>query len=626
MQKNAKPKQKELDEIKFREDLVKEINEDFSLRQKNRLELEKQWQKNMDFLAGKQYEDLNYGGVSFSASGDFSWNERGVYNHVAPIIESRLARLSRLKIELSVMARSDDDTDVKGAESAEKAIKAIFNKESTTDAIKKTNLWSETCGTGFYKVIWDNDGGDFVGVSEGVNVKQGDVKIISVSPFEIFPDNLFLERIEDCASIIHARAVSVKEIKEIYGVELVGRDINVYGLDEKSVGINDRNQANVLKNAVMVIEKYEKPTKEFKNGRLITVAGDTLLYYGELPYKIGDDKTYGYPFIKQESNPVAGSFFGTSIIERLIPVQKAYNAVKNRKHEFLNRIANGVLKVEDGSIDVEELETDGLAPGKILVYRQGAKEPEMLSPLSMPTDFSEEESKLLNEFVAISGVSDVSSSSKNAGLTSGSALQLLIEQDNQRLFMTAERIRKSFLKIAKFSLRLYSQFLAGVMLLRFSDKRDKNRVYYVDKNAVNSDDVYYERDNQMFFSEEIKRETVLKLLETGLLSDDEGKVRQIVKEKVLEILGYSDLASQKGISILQEEKAKNENLSIRKHGLEIEEIDDDAIHIDEHLRYVFAEYDELTEEEKQRLFTHIKNHKERQKLNSKENNNGKNTY
>jgi hypothetical protein len=129
----------------------------------------------------------------------------------------------------------------------------------------------------------------------------------------------------------------------------------------------------------------------------------------------------------------------------------------------------------------------------------------------------------------------------------------------------------------------------------------------------------------MFFSEEIKRETVLKLLETGLLSDDEGKVRQIVKEKVLEILGYSDLASQKGISILQEEKAKNENLSIRKYGLEIEEIDDDAIHIDEHLRYVFAEYDELTEDEKQRLFTHIKNHKERQKLNLKENNDGKDT-
>ena len=611
MQKNTKTSEKQERELKFKEDLIKEITEDFSSRQTKRLELEKQWQENMNFLAGNQYSTATVGGVIADNYGDFSWSERGVYNHVAPIIESRLARLSKIKTDVSVMSKSEDDTDVKGAESAEKALKSLFSKESTQDAIKKTNLWSETCGTGFYKIIWNNDGGDFVGVNNGVEVMQGDVKIISVSPFEIFPDNLFTERVEDCASIIHARAVSVKEIKEKYGVELVGKDLDVFGAEISAT--SKKTSATVLENAVMVIEKYEKPTKEFKNGRLITVAGDALLYYGELPYRVGENKTFGYPFIKQECNPVSGSFFGTSIIERLIPVQKAYNAVKNRKHEFLNRIANGVLKVEDGSIDLDDLETEGLAPGKILVYRQGAKEPEMLSPLSMPADFSDEENKLLSEFVSISGVSDVSSSSKNAGLSSGSALQLLIEQDNQRLYMTAERIRKSFLKIAKISLRLYSQFLAGIMVVKYKDKNDKKHVYYVDKNAVSSDEVYFERENQMFFSEEVKRETVLKLLDGGLLTDEDGVLRQTVKEKVLEILGYSDLASQKGLSILQEEKAKNENIKIRKLGAPIEEIDD-AIHIDEHLRYVFAEYDELTEEEKQRLFAHIKAHKDNQKL------------
>ncbi len=612
MQKNTKTSEKQERELKFKEDLIKEITEDFSSRQTKRLELEKQWQENMNFLSGNQYSSATVGGVTANNFGDFSWSERGVYNHVAPIIESRLARLSKIKTDVSVMSKSEDDTDVKGAESAEKALKSLFSKESTQDAIKKTNLWSETCGTGFYKIIWNNDGGDFVGVNNGVEVMQGDVKIISVSPFEIFPDNLFTERVEDCASIIHARAVSVKEIKEKYGVELVGKDLDVFGAEISAT--SKKTSATVLENAVMVIEKYEKPTKEFKNGRLITVAGDALLYYGELPYRVGENKTFGYPFIKQECNPVSGSFFGASIIERLIPVQKAYNAVKNRKHEFLNRIANGVLKVEDGSIDLDDLETEGLAPGKILVYRQGAKEPEMLSPLSMPADFSDEENKLLSEFVSISGVSDVSSSSKNAGLSSGSALQLLIEQDNQRLYMTAERIRKSFLKIAKFSLRLYSQFLAGIMVVKYKDKNDKKHVYYVDKNAVSSDEVYFERENQMFFSEEVKRETVLKLLDGGLLTDEDGVLRQTVKEKVLEILGYSDLASQKGLSILQEEKAKNENIKIRKLGAPIEEIDDDAIHIDEHLRYVFAEYDELTEEEKQRLFAHIKAHKDNQKL------------
>lgn len=622
MQKNTKRTQKEQTELKFKEDLVKEVTEDFKKRQKNRLEFEKQWQKNIDFLSGKQYSDVSENGNISIGYGDFSWNERGVYNHIAPIVESRLARLSKIKTDLFVMSKSEDDTDVKGAESAEKALKALFLKESTIDAIKKTNLWSETCGTGFYKVIWNNDGGDLVGMTDGVEVKMGDVKIISVSPFEIFPDNLFCERIEDCASIIHARAVSVKEVKEKYGVELVGKDVDVYGLSETGNSPYKNSGANILENAVMVIEKYEKPSSEFKNGRLITVAGEEILYYGELPYKIGDGKSYGYPFIKQECISKTGCFFGVSIIERLIPIQKAYNAVKNRKHEFLNRIANGVLKVEDGSIDVEDLETDGLAPGKILVYRQGAKEPEMLSPLSMPSDFSDEEDKLLNEFVAVSGVSDVSSSSKNAGLSSGSALELLIEQDNQRLYATAEKIRDSYLKIAKFSLRLYSQFLAGIMVVKFRDKQDKKRLFYVDKSAVNSDEVYFERENQMFSSEEIKRETVLKLLDCGLLSDEKGNIRQSIKEKVLTILGYSDLASQKGISILQEEKAKNENKLIRTKGLDIEEIDDDEIHIDEHLRYVFAEYDELSETEKQRIFAHIKAHKERQNLKQKEINNG----
>lgn len=67
------------------------------------------------------------------------------------------------------------------------------------------------------------------------------------------------------------------------------------------------------------------------------------------------------------------------MVERTIPIQRAYNAVKNRKHEFLNRIAVGVLAVEDGSVDVDNLETEGLSPGKILVYRQGSNPPRLMS-------------------------------------------------------------------------------------------------------------------------------------------------------------------------------------------------------------------------------------------------------
>ena len=64
------------------------------------------------------------------------------------------------------------------------------------------------------------------------------------------------------------------------------------------------------------------------------------------------------------------------LVDMLVPFQRAYNAAKNRKMEFLNRYTMGILCVEDGSVDVDELETEGVTPGKVIIYRQGSVAPE----------------------------------------------------------------------------------------------------------------------------------------------------------------------------------------------------------------------------------------------------------
>lgn len=66
------------------------------------------------------------------------------------------------------------------------------------------------------------------------------------------------------------------------------------------------------------------------------------------------------------------------LVSFLIPSQRAYNAVRNREIEYINRCSIGILCVEDGSVDVDELCEDGLAPGKVIVYRQGSKAPSQL--------------------------------------------------------------------------------------------------------------------------------------------------------------------------------------------------------------------------------------------------------
>lgn len=608
--KKVKPKD---EKDKFVEEIVAETESDFLSRQKARLSYERQWELNLNFLKGNQYYGISGRGELICEDKNYFWQNRGVFNHIAPIIETRLAKLKRVQPTVYVRPKSDDDDDITSASIAEKLISESFKSSNLEEVVRQVNAWSETCGTGFYKIIWNNEGGKKLGSLDGRSVYEGETEVLAVSPFEIFPDSLYTENIDKCSSIIQAKAVPVSFIKEKYGVDIEGNEIDVYDLTVSSSVKGNKPSKKTINDAVVIIEKYQAPTSEFPNGRLITVAGGKLLYYGELPYKSGEDGKRGYPFVKQESNIVSGAFFGSSVIERLIPVQRAYNAVKNRKHEFINRISNGVMTVEDGSIDVDDLSNDGLCPGKVLVYRQGSKAPEMMEENSIPTEFSDEEEKLINEFVIISGVSDVSSSSNNATVSSGSALEILIEQDNERLTMIAEIVRKCYLEIAKHVLRLYQQFLSGVRAVKSTDPFDKTRIYYADKNTVFSDDVYLESENELMFTPTQKKDMVFKLYNSGLLFGENGKISPSTKEKVLSLLGYKDLDSQKGLSRLQEEKAQTENAVIRKSGMEVEEIDDHGIHIDEHTRYVLSEYDELSKEEKERLFAHIKEHKEKLK-------------
>lgn len=608
-----KKEQKEREEFVSR--IVDEVQRDFLQRQKERVEYERKWELNLNFLVGNQYVVISPKGEIVNEDKEYYWQKRESFNHIAPLIETRIAKLSQVTPEVSVRPLSQDDSDVSKAGVAEKLISGNFKLNDIHRVVQKVTNWSEACGSGFYKIVWNNSGGNKVGMLDGKDVFEGEVQIIPVSPFEIYPDSLYTEKVEDLNSIIHAKAVNVSVVKEKYGVDLVGKDVGVFSLTSSSPYKRLGSKDKVVKNAVIVIEKFERPSYLYPNGRLITVADDKLLYYGELPYRNGENGDRTFPFVKQDSISVSGMFFGMSVIERLIPVQRSYNAVKNRKHEFLNRLSMGMLTVEDGSLDLDDLEGEGLSPGKILVYRQGSKAPEMMSESVLPPDFDKEEDKLLQEFVCISGVSDVSTSQKNANLSSASALQILIEQDNERLTTTAEYIRRCYLQIASQVLKLYAQFISGVKMVKYKDSFNRTKVCYAKKDTALADDVYLESENELLFTPSKKKELVFKMYESGLLNDEEGGIRPLTKEKLLSLLGYKDLDYQKGISRLQEEKASEENKVIKDAEVQIEEIDDDAIHIDEHTRFVLSEYNDLNEAQRKNIFMHIEKHKERMNKN-----------
>lgn len=590
----------------FRDEVLSDLFADFYSRQDERRKLEKQWELDLEFLAGNQYCEISPRGEVEEEEKYYYWQNRGAFNHIAPIIDSRVAKLTKMKPIMSVKAAGAEESDVKNAKLATALVNSSYQRLSLGDVISKTTGWSESCGTGFYFIGWNPDAGKLLGEVDGKKVFEGDVVVESVSPFEIYPDSLCYENIESCESIIRARAMKTADVERLYGITVAGEDVKVFGVDKAATG------KSIVHDSVLVLEKYERPTADFPDGRLIVACEKTILYMGELPYVNGVEGRRGFPFVKQNSIDKAGCFFGMSMVERLIPVQKAYNAVKNRKQEFLNRLTMGVVAVEDGSVDTDELAEEGLSPGKIIVYRQGSNPPALMGTGTMPTDLNREEDRLLNEFILLSGVSEFSRSTDVAAGTSGVALQLLIEQEDARLNAVTENVRSAIRETAKQMIRLFKQFATSTRLLRTAGEQGKVELYYFNSSDLGSDDVVFDTENELSYTPAQKKSAVYELIDAGLLTDDTGKLSERTKAKLLEILGFGSIDNTLDIESLHINKADEENLSGFKKPIVVDEYDDHELHIAEHTRFLLSAESEgvrKNPETKKNALEHLRAHK-----------------
>ena len=621
-QDKSKQKEIEKDFEKFEEDIVKSVKQDFLRRQEERKNLERQWQLNMNFVMGNQYCSITDVGEIEEYSKQYFWQEREVYNHIAPIIEARLAKLGKVRPALNVAPNSSSEIDFSSAKISRKILNSADHNLKLNQKLAEATNWSEICGTSFYKVVWNSDAGDVVGITENhKEIKNGEVEISVCSPFEIFADSNTTERIEDQESIIHAKPYKIAKIKDLWGVEVLPERIDVLTLSNSALAGGLGYSASVPKviskvasDSAIVIEKYERPSAEYPNGRVIVVAGDRLLAIGDLPYINVRENKRGFPFIKQCSIPEPASFWGVSVIERLVPVQRSYNAIKNRKHEFLNRISMGILSVEDGSVDIESLEVEGLSPGKILVYRQGSTPPKILDTSTLPESFENEEDRLLKEFSTIAGITDLSLTREAySSNMSGVTLELLINQETDRLQVTTDQIKYALKEIGRQILRLYKQFASEKRLGKIVDQNGKMELFYWNKSDISSDDVVLDTTNELNETLSQKRKMIFDLMNAGLLSDENGKMDLSTKQKVLEMIGFGIWQDSGDITELHKKRADNENVEmLNLRDAELLSVDDDDCHIKEHTSFLLSlskneisNYKQVCE----KIIEHIESHK-----------------
>lgn len=617
----------------YSDDLVLLANNFHDEKRRERLMQELEWRLCMNFKEGNQYVGINAQKGVIEETERLNWyQEMEALNQIAPIVETRLAKLKRLNLTFKTRPASNDSEDIASARVSNKVLEGTVQDKRIAQMQNNANAWAETIGTAVWCSYWDPLSGRIIGQLQDEttgatqNIHEGDLHVEVATAFEFFLDSMWIPDWKDQPRIARVRPMDVAIIESVYGQRVQGEEVEIYTLSGSSFqsgGGYQKGSTSIfgvrkLKNAALVIEYCEMPTPLYPEGRVIICTKNVLLQATDMPYNTGDHDSKAYPFEPQKCIEVEGQAWGKSIVSRLIPVQRRYNAIKNRKAEYLARATIGNLYYEAGSIDADAFDTQGLAPGEMIELRPGTNMPPgYLQFPPLPSTFAEEEQSYLNLFVLISGVSEVSrDSSAPTGVSSGTALQLLQEQDDTRLSLTAENIKLCMLQNAKRWIRMYRQYARTERMVKSVGRDSRQDIVEWQGADLSSDDIYLESIGLLSETLAQRRQMVFDLLNTGLFNDPEtGVISKEGRAKVFEMIELGDWESfaDNDNASLHFDRAQRENRRmLQDEDVAIMDFDDDVLHISRHNAFrLSSEYDELMEKDPQKalLFdSHVAEH------------------
>ena len=128
------------------------VKEDFEKRAEERKELERGWLININYYRGNQYAEVLPTGAISSVSKRFPWQLTSVFNHIAPMIEARLARFNRMSTDVTCLPASSSSEDEKAAKFATKLLRTVKEDNDFRSLAGEAAFWAEICGTAFYKI------------------------------------------------------------------------------------------------------------------------------------------------------------------------------------------------------------------------------------------------------------------------------------------------------------------------------------------------------------------------------------------------------------------------------------------------------------------------------------------
>ena len=472
-------------------------------------------------------------------------------NKILPTLQNRLARLCKSPPRFDVRPESNSSEDRDNARLALDTLTSLWEQLNVNQRRIALKMWVQQCGHAWMRVGWDpTKGKKLTDPVTGETTYEGAPFVEEMPPFEVFPPpNAKSE--EEALSIgiatakvrpleyFRSRFPRGHEVKEesawLMSLQYESRINNM--TSKAGFAATSGGGSEMLKNAAIELVKYEAPTQERPEGRMITVASGIVLEDKPLP--IGE-----IPFKKFDDIPVAGKFYSESVVTHLRPISDQYNEVIARRSEWVRKMLAGKWVVPRGAGLTQESIDD--TNGEVIEYdvvpnAPGGGQPTPSPIPTIPAYAYNEEDALNAMFADVSGLQEVSQGKAPSATMPAIGMQLLQEQDETRIGIMIDMDEAGLAKIGSFLLKYFEKFATTPRKFKLAGKMGNYMVKEVAGDMLQGNtDVVVIRGSTYPGSKTLKRNDIMNLYGSGLLGDPNDPK---VKERVLSDMEYGDISS-----------------------------------------------------------------------------------
>jgi len=485
------PKTKKSDRVNFnlpetKEDWITYVNRLYDHGMEIRKPHEFQWVVNYAYYSG--YQNLSVDLRTFTIRVNDKARIPISINRIAPFIESRQAKLTKRSPVPRVAPDTNDFSDVKGAQAADLALMHIHRKINMAGQYDQLTMHKLITGLGYIRTGWDpfegdvleeeniNENDELVVNEQGETTKkiwEGEVSSRFKSAFSVLVPLVNVPEIRDQPWVMERdfmpaidviqefpdlkgklKKEDIREAKSHYErlIDKINSPPNKGGMGFGTTN-DDTGPDDPFNTEVLVKTLWIKPNAIYENGLIVKVIGDQLAMLEEWPESYGERNIY--PIVKFTEKEDGKSYFPQSTVERLIPVQRTFNRMRDQVIQNAQTMANikwmvpKGTQISQGALDDTEAE--------IVEYNANAGEPHAAKVSPLPNYVAQLQDNLIMDFRDVGGQRE-SSVTPPPNITAGVAMEVAAELSDEILGPIIKRYARNMETVAQQHLYIASKY------------------------------------------------------------------------------------------------------------------------------------------------------------------------